>query len=107
MFFKSNRLEMEKHSTKYRLSALDELGIKGLERMPSNFNIFKPLLNVIPLTIETKKKIEARQSTFLGSAESTDSAVKIKQFQILSSKHLDLEMTPSEVAMIVLVIEQK
>ena len=78
MFFKSNRLEMEKRSTKDRLSVLDELGIKGLERMPSNFNIFKPLLNVIPLTIETKKKIEARQSTFLGSAESTDSAVKIK-----------------------------
>ena len=78
--------------------------------MSSNFNIAKPLFYGMPLSIEKKKKLDASQSAIIGStgsAVSTCSEENVKYFKTLNSKKVDLETTPSEVAMPSLIIEKK
>ena len=98
-YLDTSRFGMKEYSRHDRLKALHSLTQNGLKRNDSNFCIIKPLLHAMSLEKETVNMLQKRQRNNMSNY------MKDAEFALLNGRLLGDCMKPSEVAMLILVIE--
>ena len=98
-YLNTMRFGMRDYSQIERISALNFLVTKGLDRTASQFQVVKPLLHAMCIKREKQAKINKGQGDNMGTY------VKDSEFVSMNGKCLNDCMTPHDVAMLILVIE--
>ena len=98
-YLNTMRFGMREYSQIDRISGLNYLVTRGLVRSEREFNIVKPLLHAMCIKREKEATISKGQGDNMGSY------VKDSEFVSLNGKYLNKCMTPCDIAMLILVIE--
>ena len=98
-FLKTDRFGMKNYGIEQRKRALYDLTQDGLVRLADNFKVVKPLLHAMSL----KREQNAREQ--YGQSDNMGKYVRDKEFVELNGKLVEEVMLPSDVAMLILVID--